>query len=338
MDFVEMIRSEIAAEIDPREGNCGTCHRTLRAISKHGGYASAWERPEGIRAQIIDPRGEIVGEGEGITWPPAILFAMVEGGFYRESLRETLLESLQCLIDMEEVSKIYGYGRVVTPVVAAYNEIWDQGGKVVIRRNGWGIEVVFMDENDRELCVGPISYCPTCGTAAALPRVPELAEKIRRRLEGTRNTGYEKFKQGLENRFTYDGSRVSCSILKGDETLGSASRCCIAYSGVSAEIEAGLSRSKWGELFKEYCRVCPTRICRRGKDAGGIGYRILERLEERELETDVRMNSYITALIKKGEDELGRGIGTVCALTSLINAAATEIKLKKEIEIIVEDE
>ncbi len=338
MDFVEMIRREIAAEIDPREGNCGTCHRTLRAISKHGGYASAWERPEGIRAQIIDPRGEVVGEGEGITWPPAILFAMVEGGFYRESLRETLLESLQCLIDMEEVSKIYGYGRVVTPVVAAYNEIWDQGGKVVIRRKGWGIEVVFMDENDRELCVGPISYCPTCGTAAALPRVPELAEKIRRRLEGTRNTGYEKFKQGLENRFTYDGSRVSCSILKGDEVLGSASRCCIAYSGVSAEIEAGLSRSKWGELFKEYCRVCPTRICRRGKDAGGIGYRILERFEERELETDVRMNSYITALIKKGEDELGRGIGTVCALTSLINAAATEIKLKKEIEIIVEDE
>jgi len=49
------------------------------------------------------------------------------------------------------------------------------------------------------------------------------------------------------------------------------------------------------------------------------------------------MNNYITALIKKGEDELGSGIGTVCVLTSLINAAATEIELKKEIEIIIED-
>jgi hypothetical protein len=337
MDFVETIKREIAPHIDPSEGNCGICHRTLRAISKHGGYTVAWERPEGIRASIINAEGEVVGEGEGITWPPALLFAMVEAGFYTQTVEKQLMESLQCLIDMEEVSKIYGYGRVVTPVAAAYNEIWDRGGKVVIRRKSWGIEVIFIDKEGRELCVGPISYCPTCGTAAALPRMPELAEKIRRQLEGAANTGYEKYKRGIENRFFYKNNRVCCEIIEKGDVLGRASKCCIAYSGVCAEIDAGLSSSKWAELFKHYCQVCPTRMCKRGEDAGRMGYRILGNLEEKKLETNVKMNNYITALVKKGERELGEGIGTVCALTSLINAAATHIELKKEIEIIIEE-
>ena len=71
--FVINVRERVKDFIDIDEGNCGTCHRVLRELSEQGGYASCWERPDGIRAKIYDDKGNVVGEGEGITWPPAIL-------------------------------------------------------------------------------------------------------------------------------------------------------------------------------------------------------------------------------------------------------------------------
>ncbi|HIH45154.1 MAG TPA: hypothetical protein HA257_08835, partial [Candidatus Methanoperedenaceae archaeon] len=236
MDFVESVRKSLEGKLRKDEGNCGTCHKVLREISRRGGAAVTWERPDGIGSKILDDNGNIVGRGEGITWPPAILFAMVEGGFFDRDIEEALLKSLQCIIDMEAVADIYGYGRVVTPVAAAYSEVWGSGGRVAIRRREWGVEVVFIDKDGNEMACGPISYCPTCGTASTIPRAPELAAKIKEKLAGARNTGKEKYERGIENWFSYRNERVYCEIKEKGKVIGRAMKCCIAYAGVVAEV------------------------------------------------------------------------------------------------------
>lgn len=335
MGFVEQVRKNLERKLRIEDGNCGTTHKVLKEISLLGGKALTWEIPDGIRAKIIDEKGNVAGEGEGITWPPAILFAMVEGGFLKEIEKE-LIKSLQCIIDMEKVAEIYGYGRVVTPVVSAYNEVWRNGGRVAIRRNSWGIEVAFIDKDDNEIAVGPISYCPTCGTAATIPRAPELALKIKEELKDKRNTGKEKYERGIENRFFYKDGRVCCEIVEKGAVLGRAARCCIAYAGVVAEVHANLAGPKWGALFKEYCRICPVKLCRQGKNTGEEANNLLAALERKNLTTDVKMNTYITAMVKKDGELVGRGIGTVCAFSSLMYAAAKCIQLKSEIEVVRE--
>ncbi len=336
MNFVERVKKNLEGKLDIKEGNCGTTHKVLREISKLGGKAITWEKPDGIRSCIVDDKGNIVGEGEGITWPPAILFAMVEGGFFPKHIEDELLRSLQCIIDMEKVADIYGYGRVVTPVAAAYNEVWKEGGRVAIRRNSWGVEVAFIDKNNKEIAVGPISYCPTCGTAAAIPRAPELAAKIKQSLKGKRNTGREKYLRGLENWFFFKNERVCCEIKEKGNVIGRALRCCIAYAGVMAEVHAGIAGPKWGALFKEYCKVCPVKLCRKGKNTGEEANKLLTDIEKRGMSTDVKLNTYITALVKKGEVPIGKGIGTVCAFSSLMYAAAKSIQLRSEIEVVRE--
>lgn len=332
-EFAARIREQVKDQIDIDEGNCGTCHRVLKAISEAGGYASTWERPDGIRSKIYDDKGNVVGEGEGITWPPAILFAMVEGGFFTPEVEEELIKSLQCIIDMEKVADIYGYGRVVTPVAAAYKEVWAEGGHVEIRRNRWGIEVVFYDRDGGTIAVGPISYCPTCGTAAALPRYAALAERIKQQLAGAHNTGRDKYERGIETRFMYKRGRVYVEIYEQGERIGRSMACCIAYTAVKAEINAGIAGPKWGALFKEYCRVCPVKLCRSAKsDAGRAGNLIISDLEEQSINTDVGIDTYITAQVRKDKEIMGRGIGTVCAFSSLLNAAARSIKLKSELD------
>jgi hypothetical protein len=333
-EFALRIREKMKNQINIDEGNCGTCHRVLREISEQGGYASTWERPDGVRSRIYDDKGNVVGEGEGITWPPAILFAMVEGGFFTPEVEEELVKSLQCIIDMEKVAEIYGYGRVVTPVAAAYKEVWGQGGHVEIRRNNWGIEVVFYDPEGSEIAVGPISYCPTCGTAAALPRYPELAEKIKEQLKGAMNTGKDKYDRGIETRFMYKKGRVYVEIYENGQRIGRSMACCIAYTAVKAEIRAGIAGPKWGALFKEYCRVCPVKLCRSpGRDTGKAGNLIISDLEQQDMNTDVGINTYVTAQVRKDKEIMGQGIGTVCAFSSLLNAAARSIKLKSELDL-----
>ena len=336
MDFVKQVRKNLEGKLRIEDGNCGTTHKVLREISRLGGKAIVWERPDGVYSQILDNNGNVVGEGEGITWPPAILFAMVEGGFFPEDIRSELTKSLQCIIDMEKVADIYGYGRVVTPVASAYNEVWKNGGHVAIRRNSWGIEVVFIDKEDKEIAVGPISYCPTCGTAATIPRAPALAAKIKEELKDKRNTGKDKYERGMENHFFFKNDKVCCEIRENGQLLGRASRCCIAYAGVVAEVHAGIAGPKWGALFKEYCKICPTKLCRKGKNTGEEANNLLVSLEKKSLKTDVRMDTYITATVKKEGGLLGEGIGTVCAFSSLMYAKAKCIQLRSEIEVVRE--
>lgn len=336
MDFIEQVKKNLAGKIRIEDGNCGTTHKVLKEISKLGGKAVTWERPDGVFSKILDNNGNVVGEGEGITWPPAILFAMVEGGFFPEEIESQLIKSLQCIIDMEKVAEIYGYGRVVTPVVSAYNEVWKNGGRVAIRRNSWGVEVVFIDKDDIEMAVGPISYCPTCGTAATIPRAPVLAAKIKEELKDKRNTGKDKYERGMENHFFFKNDRICCEIIEKGQVLGRALRCCIAYAGVVAEVHAGIAGPKWGALFKEYCRICPMKLCRKGKNTGEEANNLLVSLEKRNLKTDVKMDTHITAMVKKDGALVGEGIGTVCAFSSLMYAKARCIQLRSEIEVVRE--
>ena len=342
MNFVEQVKKNLEGKLRIEDGNCGTTHKVLRELSLLGGKAVTWERPDGIGSKILDDKGNIVGEGEGITWPPAILFAMVEGGFFPKDIESELIKSLQCIIDMEKVADIYGYGRVVTPVVAAYNEVWKSGGRVAIRRNSWGIEVVFINKDDKEIAIGPISYCPTCGTAATIPRAPELAERIKEELKDKRNTGKDKYERGMQNIFFYKKDRVCCEIVENDKVrqqsavIGKAMKCCIAYAGVVAEVHAGIAGQKWGALFKEYCRICPTKLCRQGKNTGEEANNLLTKLEKKNMTTDVKMNTYITANVNKDGELVGKGIGTVCAFSSLMYAAAKCISLRSEIEVVRE--
>ncbi|MBU4373435.1 MAG: hypothetical protein KJ714_03135 [Euryarchaeota archaeon] len=336
MDFVELVRKNLKGKLQIEDGNCGTTHKVLKELSRLGGKAVTWERPDGVFSRILDDKGNIVGEGEGITWPPAILFAMVEGGFFPKQIGAELTKSLQCIIDMEKVADIYGYGRVVTPVAAAYKEVWRNGGRVAIRRNSWGIEVAFIDRDDKEIAVGPISYCPTCGTAATIPRAPELAARIKEELKDKRNTGKEKYERGIENHFFYKNDRVCCEMVEKGSVNGRAMRCCIAYAGVVAEVHAGLAGQKWGALFKEYCKACPVKLCKKGKNTGEEANNLLVSLEKKNMTTDVGINTYITAMVKKDGALVGKGIGTVCAFSSLMYAAAKCIQLRSEIEVVRE--
>ncbi len=336
MDFVAQVKENLEGKLRIEDGNCGTTHKVLRELSLLGGKAVTWERPDGVGSRILDDRGNIVGEGEGITWPPAILFALVEGGFFPEDIESELTKSLQCIIDMEKVADIYGYGRVVTPVAAAYNEVWKSGGRVAIRRNSWGIEVAFIDKDGREMAVGPISYCPTCGTAATIPRAPALAQRIKEELKDKRNTGKDKYERGMQNLFFYKKDRVCCEIVEKGKVIGKAMKCCIAYAGVVAEVHAGIAGPKWGALFREYCRICPTKLCRKGKNTGEEANNLLATLEKKNMTTDVKMETYVTAMVKKDGELVGKGIGTVCAFSSLMYAAAKCINLRSEIEVVRE--
>jgi len=224
MNFIEQVKKNLSGKLRIEDGNCGTTHKVLKEISVQGGKAVTWERPDGVFSKILDNNGNVVGEGEGITWPPAILFALVEGGFFPKEIESQLIKSLQCIIDMEKVADIYGYGRVVTPVAAAYNEVWKNGGRVAIRRNSWGVEVVFIDKDNKEMAVGPISYCPTCGTAATIPRAPALAAKIKEELKDKRNTGKDKYERGMENHFFIKNDRICCEIIEKGQVLGRALR------------------------------------------------------------------------------------------------------------------
>ena len=52
--------------------------------------------------------------------------------------------------------------------------------------------------------------------------------------------------------------------------------------------------------------------------------------------TDARLNTYITAIVKKDGELKGKGVGAVCAFSSLLYAAAKCIQLKSEIEVVRE--
>jgi len=78
------------------------------------------------------------------------------------------------------------------------------------------------------------------------------------------------------------------------------------------------------------------KLCRKGKNTGEEANNLLVALEKNDMTTDVRLNTYITAIVKKDGELKGKGIGTVCAFSSLLYAAAKCIQLKSEIEVVRE--
>ena len=140
----------------------------------------------------------------------------------------------------------------------------------------------------------------------------------------------------MENHFFFKNDRICCEIIEKGQVLGRALRCCIAYAGVVAEVHAGIAGPKWGALFKEYCRICPMKLCSKGKNTGEEANNLLVSLEKRNLKTDVKMDTHITAMVKKDGVLVGEGIGTVCAFSSLMYAKARCIQLRSEIEVVRE--
>ncbi len=91
---------------------------------------------------------------------------------------------------------------------------------------------------------------------------------------------------------------------------------------------------EWLDRNGAHCKICPVKLCRKGKNTGEEANNLITALEKKDMKTDVRMDTYITAMVKKDGALVGEGIGTVCAFSSLLYAAAKCIQLKAEIEVV----
>ena len=76
------------------------------------------------------------------------------------------------------------------------------------------------------------------------------------------------------------------------------------------------------------------KLCTKGKSTGEEANNLLTAMERKDITTDVRMDTYITALARKDGELIGKGIGTVCAFSSLLYAQAKCIQLRSEIEVV----
>jgi len=72
-DFQESVAVRARSAVHPREGACGICHAVAEEICSAGGRIAAYEEPEGILARVFDDSGEVIGEGFGVVWSPAVL-------------------------------------------------------------------------------------------------------------------------------------------------------------------------------------------------------------------------------------------------------------------------
>jgi hypothetical protein len=96
------------------------------------------------------------------------------------------------------------------------------------RRKSLGVvEARFVDVEGRVMIVSPPSYCPTCAVtiaAARSPPSPEIAVKLKERLERTENTGKKKYDLGIENRYEVRGGHVKVTLARGDGILAKKSQ------------------------------------------------------------------------------------------------------------------
>jgi hypothetical protein len=279
----------------------------------------AYERPNGVVARILDDEGEEIGEGLDIVWSSAVLAAEIDAGLIPEPMASDVKrEGTSSREDIERVADLYGYGRVITPAVAALDEINALGGRTVIKREGLGVVSIFRDKNDRVISKSPITYCPTCAIVVNAARTDFIAEKIRKKLKDAENTGKNKYNLGIENVYEVSGGSVRVSIRRGDEVLADRTLgCCIAYGTVKAEIDAGIISKKSSELFKAYCNLCPLKHCWMDKPMGALGNIVLSRLGELNIEVEVTTKGYIIARIPS--DGVIEGRGTLCSLSALAN-------------------
>jgi len=319
--FREELLKRVREVARPREGACGICHAVAEEICRAGGRIVAYERPEGIVARIFDDEGNVIGEGFGVVWSPAVLAAEIEAGLLPPDLAEELRrEGVNTPEDMEKVASLQGYGRVLTAAALALLAVREVGGRTIIRRKGLGVVATFFDAKGEVIAESPPAYCPTCAVAIGAALEPVIAEKIRSALQGTENTGRKKYDLGIENRYQVRGGGVRVTLAKGDEILARNVRgCCIAYGTAKAEIVAGLVPGPSAELFRAYCDLCPFKHCWMEKSMGATGNVVLHRLSEIGTEIEITAEGGIVARIPGPGGEMIEGRGTLCSLSALTN-------------------
>jgi hypothetical protein len=316
--FKEQLTKNVKEAVHPREGACGICHAVAEEICRAGGRIVAYERPGGIQARIFDDEGNVIGEGFGVVWSPAVLAAEIDAGVIAEDVAETLKkEGINTPEDIELTARLQGYGRVLTAAALALVAVKEMGGRTLIRRKGLGVVATFLDKDGNVIAESPPSYCPTCAVAIGAARTPLLSERIKAALEGKPNTGQKKFEEEIENRYVVKGGMVKVTLAKGDEILAKNVRgCCMAYGTAKAEIVAGLVPEASAELFKTYCNLCPFKHCWMEKSMGATGNIILHRLSELGTEIEITAEGGIVARVPGQEVE---GRGTLCSLSALTN-------------------
>jgi hypothetical protein len=250
--FKEDLIKQTKDAVHPREGACGICHAVAEEICRASGRIIAYERPGGILARIFDDHGNVIGEGFGVVWSPAVLAAEIDAGLITEEVAEDLKkEGINTPEDIERTARLQGYGRVLTAAALALVAVKEMGGRTLIRRKGLGVVATFLDKEGNIIAESPPSYCPTCAVAIGAARTPMLAEKIIAALVGKPNTGLKKFEEEIENRYEVKGGHVKVTLARGDEILAKGVRgCCMAYGTAKAEIVAGLVPEVSAELFK----------------------------------------------------------------------------------------
>jgi hypothetical protein len=318
----KMFKKELAQRVKevvrPREGACGICHAVAEEVCRAGGRVVAYERPGGVLARIFDDKGNVIGEGFGVVWSPAVLAAEIDAGLIPPKVAEALKkEGINTPEDIELTAELQGYGRVLTAAAIALMAVKNMGGRTLIRRKGLGVVATFLDAQGNVIGESPPSYCPTCAVAIGAARTPFLAKKIKETLKGTPNTGKKKYDLGIENIYQVKGGAVKVTLVQGDKILAKGVRgCCMAYGTAKAEIVAGLVPEASAELFKTYCNLCPFKHCWMEKSMGAAGNIVLHRLSELGTEIEITAEGGIVARIPGQEVE---GRGTLCSLSALTN-------------------
>jgi len=317
-DFQETVAVRARSAVHPREGACGICHAVAEEICSAGGRIAAYEKPEGILARVFDDSGEVIGEGFGVVWSPAVLAAQIEAGLLPQEIVPALKrEGINSREDIRLTARLQGYGRVLTASTLALVAVREMGGRTLIRRSGLGVVASFHDKDDRIIAESPASYCPTCAVAIGAARTPLLAERVKAALKDAPNTGRKKYEMGIENRYVVRGGAVKVTLARGEEILARGVRgCCMAYGTAKAEIVAGLVGQASAQLFKTYCNLCPFKHCWMEKSMGATGNIILHRLSEIGTEIEITADGGIVARIPGQEIE---GRGTLCSLSALTN-------------------
>src|SRR5512136_880846 len=319
--FEEELVRRVKEVVKPKEGACGICHAVVEEVCRLGGKVLAYERPRGILARILDDEGNVIGEGFGVVWSPAVLAAEINAALIPPKIADALRkEGTNTNEDIELVADLYGYGRVITPAAFALMAIKNLGGRTLIKREGLGVVATFRDEKDELIYRSPPAYCPTCAVAIGAARTPMLAEKIKEALKDVPNTGKKKYEKGIENRYEVKGGAVKVTLAQDDKILANGVRgCCMAYGTAKAEIVAGLVPEASAELFRTYCNLCPFKHCWMEKSMGATGNIILHRLSEIGTEIEVTAEGGIVARIPGPEGQTIQGRGTLCSLSALTN-------------------
>lgn len=319
--FKDDLAVRVKDVIRPREGACGICHAVAEEICTAGGKVLAYEQPGGILGKVTDDRGNVIGEGWGVVWSPAVLAAEVDAGLIPEdSVDVVVKEGTNTKEDMDRVAALYGYGRVLTPAAVALMAIKDLGGRTLIKREGLGVVARFIGSNGDEISASPPAYCPVCAIVIGAARTPFLVQKIKKELKCVENVGKKKYELGIENRYDVKGGSVRVTLVQGDQVLAKrVLGCCMAYSTVKAEIVAGLIPDANAKLFRAYCNMCPYKHCWLEKSMGATGNVLLHRLTEIGTEVEVTAEGGIVAHIQgpDGQEIVGRG--TLCSFSALTN-------------------